>query len=286
MTRFDPDQHPLPESSSDSDQQPAPGDTHMRLALPMSKPLWTFFLLGAIILVYLIQQALPSFIESLLPYLPPEYDGLTAADFQGGSTNRFVLVLMGANVPLLVAQGQVWRFFTSMFLHIGFQHLLFNGYALFIFGPEMERVYGRFRFIGIYILGGLFGSLVSFALSQAFLSAGASGAIFGLIGMQLAYFYRHKERLGELGRSRLMNTLFIIGLNIVFGLTVPGIDNWAHMGGLLCGAGLGYLLAPVYEVSWQYTGQPEVVDKSELQSHLLILLAAAAIFAAATWVLV
>jgi hypothetical protein len=58
------------------------------------------------------------------------------------------------------------------------------------------------------------------------------------------------------------------------------------MGGLLCGAGLGYLLAPVYEVSWQYTGQPEVVDKSELQSHLLILLAAAAIFAAATWVLV
>ena len=286
MTRFEPDQQPLPDASSDAEQQSDAGGSYIRLPLPMSKPFWSFVLLGAIVIVFLIQQTLPSFVEQLLPYLPAEYEGLTAADFQGGSTNRFVLILMGANVPFLVEQGQVWRFFSSMFLHIGFQHLLFNGYALYIFGPEMERMYGRFRFISIYVLSGLFGSLASFALSQALLSAGASGAIFGLIGMQLAYFYRHKDRLGEMGRSRLMNTLFIIGLNILFGLTVPGIDNWAHMGGLLCGTILGYLLAPVYEVSGQYTGQPQVIDKTSLQGQLSILLAATAIFAGATWVLV
>jgi rhomboid protease GluP len=76
-----------------------------------------------------------------------------------------------------------------MFLHIGIAHLLFNSYALFIFGIEMERIYGTGQFLSIYVLSGLYGSLASFSLSgQAVISADASGAIFGIIGMNLALF--------------------------------------------------------------------------------------------------
>jgi len=147
----------------------------------------------------------------------------------------------------------------------------------------MERVYGRTRFIMIYILSGLFGSLFSFAFSQAQLSAGASGAIFGAIGMQVAYFYKHKKLLGEFGRSRLMNAAFIVGINILFGLSVPRIDNLAHMGGLVSGALLGYAIAPIYQVVDRYTGSPRVVDRATIQSQFWVPLIAVIILVMGTF---
>jgi len=129
----------------------------------------------------------------------------------------------------------------------------------------MERLYGPDRFIVIYILAGLCGNLVSFAIrGPNVLSAGASGAIFGIIGMNLAYFLLHREAFGRFGRQQLMNTLLIIGLNLVFGFTAPGIDNLAHLGGLIAGFALGYGLAPRYQVIDQYTLTPRVVDTVSL----------------------
>jgi rhomboid protease GluP len=144
-------------------------------------------------------------------------------------------------------------------------HLAFNGYALFIFGLEMERLYGPDRFITIYILSGLFGSLASFASRGPYvLSAGASGAIFGIIGMNLAFFTIHRQTFGQFGRQRMMNTLFIIGINLFLGFTIPGIDNLAHLGGLIAGFAMGYGLAPRYEVTDPYTSTPHVVDTISL----------------------
>ena len=175
-------------------------------------------------------------------------------ELAGGSTSSNVLITFGANQGQRIIEGEIWRLFTSMFLHVGFAHLAFNAYALFIFGFEMERLYGPDRYVIIYILAGLFGSLFSFASrGPAVLSAGASGAIFGIIGMNLAYFLTHRQTFGEFGRSRVMSTLIIIGINLVFGFTVPRIDNMAHLGGLIAGFALGYGLAPQYKLVDEYS---------------------------------
>lgn len=246
-----------------------PAELPQGLALPLGKIVWTYILLASIILVFLIEEAFPIMIGRFLPYLP-DYAAFPASEFRGGSENNLVLILLGANFRPLIQEGQVWRFFTAMFLHIGLMHLIFNAYALFIFGGEMERVYGGTRFLVIYILSGLFGSLTSFALGNAQISAGASGAIFGIIGMHVAYFYRHKNLLGEFGRTRLMNAAIIVGINLVFGLSVPGIDNLAHIGGLIAGFLLGFGLAPVYRVVRDQMGYPTVIDRTSFLSLIWV----------------
>lgn len=223
-----------------SDSPPPPG----YVRIPLHQPVMTYVLIGAIVLVWL---------------------GLEMA---GGSQNNRVLVQFGANFGPLILEGEVWRFFTSMFLHIGIAHLFFNGYALFIFGLEMEQLYGSPRYLFIYILSGLFGSLASFAGRGPYvLSAGASGAIFGVIGMNAAYFLRHREAFGRFGQQRLMHTVIIVGINLLFGFTMPGIDNLAHLGGLAVGFGLGYVLAPQYRLTGAYTGQARLVDTVSLVNH-------------------
>jgi rhomboid protease GluP len=166
----------------------------------------------------------------------------------GGSTDTNVLILMGAKSTPLIAAGEYWRLFTSMFLHVGVMHLAFNGYALFIIGTEMERLLGPGRFLSIYLLSGLLGSLASYAFSDS-LAAGASGAIFGIIGAQAAFFLVHRERLGTWGTRRLGSIALVLVLNLVWGFSQPGrIDNLAHVGGLLAGAALGWALTPRYEL--------------------------------------
>lgn len=224
-----------------SEFEPPPVPQPQRLPLPLSKPFVTYMLLGAIVIIFIMMTLV------------------------GGSTNNLVLIRFGANYGPLILAGQTWRLFTSMFLHIGLMHLFFNSYALFIFGLEMERLYGPDRFITTYILAGLFGSLASFALrGPEVFSAGASGAIFGVIGMNLAYFTLHRETFGQFGRQRMLNTLFIIGINLLFGFTVPGIDNFAHIGGLLAGLAIGYALAPRYQLVDDYTHSPRVTDQVSL----------------------
>jgi rhomboid protease GluP len=162
-----------------------------------------------------------------------------------GTQDMRVLVIFGAKVNELVEAGQEWRLFTAMFLHIGVLHLLFNLYALNALGPMVEGYFGHLRFLAIYLLGGLFGSLASYAFSPA-PSAGASGAIFGLAGAITVYFLRYRENFGARGRAILQNMLLVIGLNLVLGLGMSGIDNWGHMGGLVGGAALAFGLLPRY----------------------------------------
>jgi rhomboid protease GluP len=222
--------------------------------LPLSRPIVAWILLGLIVLMFLVETA------------------------TGGSTSTKVLVRLGAKVTPFIADGEYWRLATSMFLHIGFMHLLFNGYALIAIGTELERLIGRARFSVIYFLSGLYGSLASYAFSPS-LTAGASGAIFGLIGALGAFFYLHRERLGAWGRARLANIVFLIVINLFFGFTQPGIDNLAHLGGLLSGLGLGWALAPRYQVD---PLRLRVVDRNRLGRYWPALVLAVAILVGGT----
>ena len=147
------------------------------------------------------------------------------------ATDLRVLTEFGAKVNSLIQAGEVWRLLASTFIHIGIIHLAFNLYALWVLGPLTEESLGHRRFFIIYILSGLGGSISSFLFSPA-LSAGASGAIFGLLGALLYYSYK-RPALWKSGLG--MNLVVVILVNFGFGLVQPGIDNFAHLGGLITG---------------------------------------------------
>lgn len=163
----------------------------------------------------------------------------------GGSTRSDVLVTLGANVGGEVARGEVWRLVASMFLHIGLLHLLVNGWALYQLGALMEIWVGSTRFAGLYFLSGIAGSLTSFVWSyhlwgrDAVVSAGASGAIFGVLGALIGFLLRRRDRLTPQAKSLLTQLLFWAGLNLFLGFTIAVIDNAGHMGGLATGFVLG-----------------------------------------------
>ncbi|MBN1316819.1 MAG: rhomboid family intramembrane serine protease [Anaerolineales bacterium] len=186
---------------------------------------------------------------------------MTAA---GGSTDIQVLLKFGAKYGPAILDGEYWRLFTTMFLHIGIMHLAFNGYALYVLGPEVELFFGRIRFLVVYLSAGLISSAASYLFNSA-PAAGASGAIFGMVGALAAYFYRNRKLLGNLGRRRLNQLVMVTVVNLIIGVTVPNIDNWAHIGGLIGGMLVGWALAPVYHVipAGPYAS-PSVRDRNSL----------------------
>lgn len=152
-----------------------------------------------------------------------------------------VLRRFGAlEVPL--RSSEWWRLFTAMFVHIGPFHLLFNMYALFLFGPAVEGRYGRMRFLALYFTAGFLGSALSVALtSGAGIRAGASGAVFGVLGCWIAFYWRHRNAPGS--RDQLRALFFLVGINLFLGFGGLGIggrvDNFAHLGGLAGGIIVG-----------------------------------------------
>jgi rhomboid protease GluP len=163
--------------------------------------------------------------------------------------------------------------------------VLSNSYLLFFFGRQVERVYGSARFLTIYLLAGLYGSLVSFAFGPN-LSTGASGAIFGLQGAMIAYFRRHRQTLGTWGAQLLLKHLVIACFIFVLGVSVPGIDNMVNLGGLLAGMALGWLLAPEYRVQVDVQGQACVTDQTSLRSRWWVIALAILLLIAGTSVAV
>ncbi len=151
-----------------------------------------------------------------------------------GSEDSITLLLFGANYRPLVQIGQVWRLATSMFLHAGIVHLLVNMYSLYIIGKQLEGFLGRFKFLIVYLGSGILGSLLSVVVHSS-ISVGASGAIFGLLGSLLYFGYHYRLYLGTVLKTQVIP---IIILNLLIGFLVPGIDNFAHIGGLVG----GYLL--------------------------------------------
>lgn len=152
-------------------------------------------------------------------------------EWRGGSTNTATLIQYGAKFNPLIIEGEWWRFFTPILLHIGFFHLFMNTLALYYLGPTIERIYGRMRFLFIYLVAGFSGSLASFLFTTS-LSAGASGAIFGCFGALLYFGINYRSLFF---RTMGFNVLVVIAINLSLGFTIPGIDNAGHLGGLVGG---------------------------------------------------
>lgn len=145
--------------------------------------------------------------------------------------------------PLITQDHEYYRIITSMFLHFGIEHLLNNMVILGALGWNLELETGKIRFLIIYLVSGIGGNLLSLYLgvssAEYAVSAGASGAIFGLMGALLYVAARNRGRMGRISGK---GVLFMIALSLYFGITSSGIDNAAHIGGLLCGFILAVIL--------------------------------------------
>lgn len=229
---------------------PSPEGRQVRLSLPITRPRLTYVLLGAISFVFVAQIV-------LLQQNYPDPEPITP---------------WGAMIfDRILNYGEYYRLFTSMFIHLNETHFFSNALALYFVGRSVETYFGRGRMAIIYFLGGLSGSLASFMFSRG-ASAGASGAIFALIGAELAFLWLNRQLLGAQGRAWFQQTLLIAGLNLFVGLVtaaVPSavrIDNWGHIGGFFAGLVLAWFIAPQYEIKVEgnRTDHFHLVDRTSM----------------------
>lgn len=168
-------------------------------------------------------------------------------EITGGSNDVQHMVDFGAAMaPLIAQQHEYYRLFTSMFLHFGMAHLVNNMLVLYFVGGYLERAMGKIRYLILYIAGGLGASYFSYlaklsADADEYLvaSAGASGAIFAVIGAMIYVLLRNRGQLEDLTVGKL---IFMAALSLYLGFTSSGVDNIAHVGGFLCGVVLAILL--------------------------------------------
>ena len=149
-----------------------------------------------------------------------------------GSENVATLVNFGANSYELVRNGEIYRLFTCIFLHIGIIHLLCNMYALYVLGRQLEGFLGKIKYSLVFLGSGIVGSMLSIVINESSISAGASGAIFGLLGSLLYFGYHYRLYLGNVLKTQIMPVIII---NLLIGFALPGIDVFAHLGGLVAG---------------------------------------------------
>ena len=146
-----------------------------------------------------------------------------------------------------IREGQYYRLLTGIFLHGGILHLLFNCYALYVIGSQVENFLGRIKFAIIYLVAGISGALFSVIFGGNFASIGASGAIFGLMGALVYFGYHYRVYLGTVIKSQIIP---LIVLNLLLGFCMPGIDNFAHIGGLIGGTLMSIALGVKDKSSW------------------------------------
>ncbi len=164
---------------------------------------------------------------------------------QLGGIDQNVILNAGGQLNYLVAQGQVWRIFTAMFLHFNLLHIGLNMFSLFLIGGVVEMVFGKWRYLLIYLGSGIAGGILTFYVSPLnTLAAGASGAIFGVFGALGVFYIINRQALGRYGAGAITNWLFWLGLNLVFGFSQPGIGILDHIGGLVAGMIIAALLMP------------------------------------------
>lgn len=221
---------------------PQPQPQRVRLELPAKKAIVTYVILGITIFVYLVQMATDYFlgVDLALSYL--------------------------AKVNSLIVDGQLWRLISPILVHGSITHVGFNMYALYVFGRNLEYQYGHGRFLLLYLLSGFAGNVVSFVMSTN-PSVGASTAIFGMVAAQGVFIYRNRKFFGDRARGILMNIAFILGINLVLGLS-PMIDNWGHLGGLLGGLVFAWTAGPLWKMQMDLQGY-HLIDQQE--SHHVVL---------------
>lgn len=187
-----------------------------------------------------------------------------------GLNDNEVLLKFGAKFNPLIMDGEYWRLITPAFLHLSLIHLLVNMFSLFIIGPQIEMFFGKVKCVLIYIIAGFFGNLASFIFSQN-PSAGASGAVFGFMGV-LVYIWQKNRN--SLDKSYILWVAGTIAYNIFYGFSKSGIDNYAHIGGLIG----GYIAA----VMVGFAARKKNITSRTVAAALIALLAISGLYAGFT----
>ena len=164
-------------------------------------------------------------------------------EFLGSTEDTGFMLQWGAACRPLILNGEWYRLFTSMFLHFGIEHLLNNMLVLFVLGSRLEQVIGKIKFLLIYLIGGVLGNVISLLIelrTQDFaVSAGASGAVFAVMGAMIYIVIRNKGWLGDLSMRQI---LVMAAFSLYFGFASTGVDNTAHVGGMVS----GFFLAVIF----------------------------------------
>lgn len=160
----------------------------------------------------------------------------------GFGTDIVKLIRYGANYGVLVKEGEIFRLVTAMFLHAGIFHIFFNLYSLYIIGPRVEDFYGKCKFLFIYLFSGISGGMLSIVMNGNVVAVGASGAIFGLFGALIYMGYNHRGYLGAMVKSQIVP---IVIYNLFLGFFLDGIDMWGHIGGLIGGLIMSYIVGTI-----------------------------------------
>lgn len=207
--------------------EPAAPPQTARVAMPRSAPYVTYTIIGITVIFYAL-QLLSTF-----------------------SFGRDILILYGARINEAILAGELWRFLTPALLHGSLPHIAFNMYALLSFGTGLERHFGHGRFLMLYLLGAFAGNVASFLYSPGY-SVGASTAIFGLLGAEAVFLIQNRKVFPGHFRSAIGNIIFIAAINLFIIGSLPGIDNWGHIGGLIGGLMFTSFAGPKWEVEGIY----------------------------------
>ncbi len=165
-------------------------------------------------------------------------------DLNGGSLDTQNMIRWGAAyTPFIMEQGQIYRLFTCMFLHFGIEHLVNNMLVLFALGQRMEKVLGKGKFLILYLMGGIGGNLLSLFMEikgqEYAVSAGASGAVFAVMGAMIYIVLHDKGKVEDLSAKQI---IIMAVFSVYLGIVSDGVDNAAHIGGLIAGFFLSVIL--------------------------------------------
>lgn len=209
------------------------------------------------------------------------------------------MALFGSGGPLVeaglvhgpaVADGEWWRIFTSAFLHLGLLHLAFNMYALWLFGPIIEQMYGHVEYTVAYLLCAAGGSVLTILAAPQSAAAGASGAVFGLLGMAFVVSRRRHLLLGREARAIVSQAGTLLFLNLIITFASPRISWTGHLGGLLVGVVIGWLLVPSQAATmgsfWRTPDGGSMAAGTPMAMRAAAYLLIAALLVAGTWVAV
>ena len=220
-------------------------ERQVKVSLPRIRPLVTYIIIGVTVVFFALQYASQSL-----------FNGNDWLFYYGGKINEFILA------------GQLWRLITPVLLHASILHIAFNMYALYIYGAELERSYGHWRYLALYLLGGFAGNVLSFLLTPS-PSLGASTAIFALVSAEAVFVYQNRSLFGKRARQVLLNLGVVVVINFGIGLT-PGslVDNFGHLDGLIGGAIFAWFAGPKWILEGLYPSVKVVDERSQTQVQL------------------
>lgn len=243
-------------SESDGVEPVQPRERQVRVAMPDHRPVITYSIMAVTIFVFLLQISGEYLLQAGLWRGCPYFATYDLPACYGMKVNE-----------LIATYGEWWRLFTPMLLHGSLLHIGFNMYALNILGGSLERFYGNWQFLTIFIVSGFAGNVASFTLTEA-PSLGASTAVFGLIGAQGVFAYQNQSVFGPLARRALRNIIGLALFNLFIGYSIPGIDNWGHIGGLAGGVAVAWFGGPQFELAGTH---PDLSLKNKRGDAMIVL---------------